>query len=273
MALVRNARSIFTNPGTYGGILTLNTGNAVKGGLRNRETYFSGAFTAYPNGTRVSQSFIQPRNAGSISSYNRARLTLAPVASLTPGAPMNVSGSMLLSVLAADLDQIVALVASGSAAISVLTANLSAGVQMAAVGTASMSVLSAQLGGIIPVEAASSMSLSPDVTMTANAFMIAEAGGPTALSPEGLAQAVWSALLADYQIVGTMGKAMSDAGSAGDPWSTLLPGSYAPGTAGDKLSKIDDLPTLTDIESSTEIAKEDTLDEIKKNTDLIPGLL
>lgn len=188
MALVRNGRNVFTNPGTYGGVESLRHGNRIKGGLRNRETYFSGDFNAYPNGTRASQSFIQPKSAGSLSSYNRARLSFVPSVTLTPGAPMSVSGSISLSVAAADLDQIVAIVASGSAAIAVLTANLSAGVLMAASTNGSLSVLSAQLGGIIPVDASASMSLTPDVVMSARAFMVATAGGPTPLSPEGLAQ-------------------------------------------------------------------------------------
>lgn len=189
MALVRNGRNVFTNPGTYGGVETLRHGNGIKGGLRNREFgAFVSTFSAYPNGTRASQSFIQPRSAGSLASYNRARLELVPSATLTPALPMTASGSMAISVLAADLDQIVALIASGSAVISALTANLSAGVLMAANSAASMSVSSAQLGGIIPVDASASMTLTPDVVMTAKAFMVATAGGPTPLSPEGLSQ-------------------------------------------------------------------------------------
>lgn len=188
MSLVRNGKSVFTNPGTYSGVEAGRIGNVVKGGFRNREVgVFGGAFTAYPNGSRAGQSFIQPRSAGSLSSYNRARLTIVPSASLTPGLPMEASSSMALTVSSADLDQIVALVASGSAAISALVANLSAGVQMVASGSMSLSVDTALLGGIIPASASSSMSIAPDVTMTALAFMEASAGGPTALSPEGLA--------------------------------------------------------------------------------------
>lgn len=59
----------------------------------------------------------------------------------------------------------------------------------------------------------------------------------TELSPETLAAAVWNALAAQYTDAGSMGEKLSAAGSAGDPWSTALPGSYAAGTAGDKLSK------------------------------------
>lgn len=101
---------------------------------------------------------------------------------------MEASASLSISVVAANLDQVIALVASGSAAIAALTANLSAGVQMVASGTASITSTLAQLGGIIPVSASGSGAVSPSVTMSALAFMEAEAGGPTPLSPEGLAQ-------------------------------------------------------------------------------------
>ena len=46
---------------------------------------------------------------------------------------------------------------------------------------------------------------------------------------------IWNDLTADHQIVGSMGKALTDAGSAGDPWGTALPGVYASGTAGNIL--------------------------------------
>jgi hypothetical protein len=46
------------------------------------------------------------------------------------------------------------------------------------------------------------------------------AGGETPLSPEGLARAVWSSLLTEYQETGTFGKALADALASvggGDP--------------------------------------------------------
>ena len=43
---------------------------------------------------------------------------------------------------------------------------------------------------------------------------------------------IWDAVLADHLDTGTMGKALSSAGLAGDPLSASVPGSYAPGTAG-----------------------------------------
>jgi hypothetical protein len=42
------------------------------------------------------------------------------------------------------------------------------------------------------------------------------------ITPQTVAAAVWNALAAAYNEDGTMGKALSAAGSAGDPWSGLL---------------------------------------------------
>ncbi len=47
-----------------------------------------------------------------------------------------------------------------------------------------------------------------------------------------IADAVWDEALAGHATAGSAGKALSDAGTAGDPWSTALPGAYGSGTAG-----------------------------------------
>lgn len=44
--------------------------------------------------------------------------------------------------------------------------------------------------------------------------------------------AVWDELTSGHTTAGTTGKALTDAGSAGDPWGTALPGAYGAGTAG-----------------------------------------
>ena len=43
---------------------------------------------------------------------------------------------------------------------------------------------------------------------------------------------VWDEATSGHTTAGTTGKALADAGAAGDPWSTALPGSYGSGTAG-----------------------------------------
>lgn len=43
---------------------------------------------------------------------------------------------------------------------------------------------------------------------------------------------VWDEATSGHTTAGSTGKALTDAGSAGDPWSTALPGAYGAGTAG-----------------------------------------
>lgn len=63
--------------------------------------------------------------------------------------------------------------------------------------------------------------------------------GDAAWSPPtvgAIADQVWDEALAGHLTAGTTGKALSDAGAAGDPWSTDLDaGGYAAGSAGDIL--------------------------------------
>jgi hypothetical protein len=53
-----------------------------------------------------------------------------------------------------------------------------------------------------------------------------------------LSGAVWDVDTAPHSIAGSTGKALQDAGSAGDPWGTAIPASYAEGTAGYKLGSL-----------------------------------
>lgn len=56
--------------------------------------------------------------------------------------------------------------------------------------------------------------------------------GATAPTAAEVADAVWDEATAGHTTAGSTGKALTDAGSAGDPWSTALPGAYGAGTAG-----------------------------------------
>jgi len=76
---------------------------------------------------------------------------------------------------------------------------------------------------------------------TAKANISADITPFTELSPESLASSVWNSIATQYTQSGTMGEAMGNASSAGDPWSTLLPGSYLSTEAGGILSQIQTL--------------------------------
>lgn len=236
MALVCNGRTIFQNPGNFGGAIALQSGNFVKGGLRNRFTQLSQLFGGYNNGALQPSSFILPQKSGAISSFTGNNLTLTPTANLIPALPMNASGSITLTVTNAQLGQVIQLIANGVLALTG-NANLAAAVSAAASSAFTLSS-SASLGGIFPVTASSTFTLSGNAAMTAKAFMLASAGGPTELSPEGLANAILDALLADHNQAGTVGEALNNIGASGNPWSSDLASNNAPGTFGERVHKL-----------------------------------
>ncbi len=187
MALIRQGRNAFSgNPGVYTGVQSFQSGNFFKGGLRNRNAGgLNQLFSAYGNGALHPVAYIMPQKSGSISSYTRSRSNLTSSALLIPALPMEINGNFTLTVTNAQLDQVVQLIASGVLALTG-SANLAAAVALEAASVFNLTG-SALLGGVIPVAAGGVMSLSPSVTLDADAFMIASAGGPTPLSPEGLA--------------------------------------------------------------------------------------
>lgn len=244
--LVRNGRTLFQNPGTYTGVTSNQTGNVIKGGFRNRMVGgFSEVFGAYPNGNLAPSAFVLPTKDGSMSSYTQAQMLAQGIATLTPALPMSVTGAMSLISISAQLDQIVALVASGILSMVSANGGLSAAVGMDAVTNMTLNVASAQLGGIFDVSASSSLTLTPMVILTALANMEAEAGGPTPLSSEGLASAVWGAAIAGNTESGTMGSLLLASGGGSSPeviaaavWDELMTTHNVSGSFGERTQKL-----------------------------------
>jgi len=188
-----------------------------------------------PNGHNMG-AILLPLKAGGMSVFQDAAEITATSADAKMGRPITASSSCAITVTNAQLDKIASL--AGSAALTI-TATASITSAAALVGSAACAITpSATLGGIIPAAGSSSCTLTPSVTISALAFMEAEAGGPTPLSPEGLADAVWDTLLSDHQDTGTAGKALSDAGGSGNPWSALLADNNDTGTFGERVQKL-----------------------------------
>lgn len=209
------------------------------GALRNR--FFGGVLqiAATPNGYLAPIAWVLPMKPGGMASYTSSRSSIDTLfADLKAGRNLIASDNISITVSNAQLDQIVALVASSLISLAANNAAMSAAVSIDASGTFFISTLSAQLGGIFDTSASGTITITPNVSVGALANMIAVAGGPTPLSPEGLAQAVWQALLTDYPDVGTMGKALSDAGGSGNPWASPTAGNSDPGTFGKKIQDL-----------------------------------
>lgn len=239
--LQRNGRSIFQNPGQFAGSVRGDPGNIYKGGLRNRVADgFDETFSAYPSGYLAPNAFVLPQKAGAIAARELVELTIvASNGDLVPAKPMEASSACSIVATNAQLDQVVQLAGSSACSISATDAALAAAVSMEASSACSISATNATLGGIFSVVASSACAISStDCEMTALAWIEASAGGPTALSPEGLAAAVWEALATEFNNAGTMGEKLNDAGSAGNPWAALLVDNTTAGTFGERVQKL-----------------------------------
>jgi hypothetical protein len=157
-----------------------------------------------PNGYNTGYMLL-PLKDGGMSSFNPQSLVLSTASAVAKkGRAAQASATLTLVSTNAQADRIIPAVASDTLTLVSTNASISAGV--AAVASATLTITgNASIGGIIPVTASSSCSITPSVAMSALAFMIAEAGGPTELSPEGLAAAVWNEALADYTTSGSAG--------------------------------------------------------------------
>lgn len=239
--LVRNGRSIFQNPGRFpNGSFGNQTGNFVKGGLKARFIGgFSDTFGAYPSGYLAPGCFILPVKPGAMSSTTETNMTIAPgIVVLIPAKPISGSSTLAITVSNAQLDKIASLAGSSTGAITVSSAALAAAVAAQGSSVCVITNTDATLGGIFSVQASSSCAASTNVTLTALAWIEAEAGGPTELSPEGLADALLNSLLASYNDPGTVGEALNNAGSAGNPWDALITANNDAGTMGELIQKL-----------------------------------
>lgn len=213
-------------------------GNSLNGNGRNR---FAGGldnkFGAYPNGNLAPSAFIMPQKSGSISTYTLSFSNIQPNVNLIPARNLEASTTSTITVTNAQLDQIVSAVANGTATISVVNAIL-AGAATLQANSVLQITSNANIGAIFSVTANANGEITVSSNLTALAFMNAEAGGPPPLSPEGLANAVWSSLAADNNEPNTMGEKLNDAGSAGNPWAANLVDNNTPNTFGWFVQKL-----------------------------------
>lgn len=63
------------------------------------------------------------------------------------------------------------------------------------------------------------------------------AANSAGLTEPDMAAAVWNALVANHLTAGTTGKALSDAGAAGNPWGSPIAGNTDAGTFGELVGK------------------------------------
>jgi len=238
LSLIRNGRSIFQSPGRFSGVIQNQNGEYITGAFRNRMVGgLSETFGGYSNGYLAPYSFILPTKSGSIATYNTSFSSISKT-DTNMAAGRNLEGSSVnsISVTDAQLDQIVSFVASALSAI-LCTGSLEAAIEMQASAVLQLTG-TASVGAIVDALASANMQITPVAIITALAHMNAEAGGPTPLSPEGLAAAVWGKDISSFDTPGTAGLKLNNAGSAGNPWDAETATSNDPGTFGALVQKL-----------------------------------
>lgn len=118
-------------------------------------------------------------------------------------------------------------------------------------------------GGTITLNGANgNVQIRGTVQVTDNRTGSPTLGSDSVINKESIADAVWDDLTANHTTAGTTGKALSDAGSAGDPWGTSVPGAYGAGTAGYILG--------TNLDAT--VSSRSTLTAAAVNTEMVDAL-
>jgi len=175
-----------------------------------------------PDGYGMKAPF-PPVKAGGISAWNDPIAQLSMTGALLQGGPMEGSGSMEFTAADGALSLVISM--SGNVAIATLTGDsmvlrMTVGLN----GTGAFQLTGTNnLALIVPFEGAGTV-----LTMGAGATdlrgllsMEGEWTPFTELSPEGLANAVWSSLAAQYNDAGTMGNKLNTASSGGVDYNAL----------------------------------------------------
>lgn len=199
MALIARNNFLFSSPLTFRGGLSLGlmrNNFSQNGYVKNQFAGGYSNFNATPRGYLPPYCWILPVKSGGLST-SAGRMAAA----LTSGNPVlgrgfPISSSLSASITITDgaLGLIVALQAALSASGTITNAEVAASAALVASMSASGTLTDVELGAIVDMVT----SLSASGTLTANTlvgvFMEWSVGGPTELSPEGLAQAVWNYL-------------------------------------------------------------------------------
>ena len=237
MALVGNYSVLNKTPGRFSGasVSHVRSNFNSNASMRNSFLHF-GKLTARPLGHYPPYAWSMPMTIGAMSSFTQSNSELSISVSMAGGRNLEGLSSLSLINTNAQLDQIVTFIASSLMQFST-NAQLNASVNLQASAILQIATV-ANIQAIVDALASSSMAITPSVILSALAHMNAQAGGPTELSPEGLAAAIWAQDISDYTSSGTAGRKLNDAGSAGNPWDALLVANNTTGTFGQLIQKL-----------------------------------
>lgn len=157
----------------------------------------------------------------------------AQVAGMAALASLNGSGVISNAAMGLTVEMIAALAGSGNLSAAII-GQLQASAALAGSGniTAAQSALAKMLASLAGSGVLSNALSTALGKMSADIYVNQSQAEVTQI-----VDGVWDALIADHLTVGTTGKALSDAGGAGNPWSSDAATNQDPGTMGEVVNK------------------------------------
>lgn len=170
-----------------------------------------------PSGHLAPSSWVLPYKPGAMSAFTSCVVTVTP-GTLNLAAGINIDGNSTFTFTVGPSDGQLVVSAVGSTSINFSTAaNLAGALSAQGAASFSFTVNNATLGAIINAEGSAPITWSLSATPRATGNLSGDITPFTELSPQSLADAVWSALANAYTASGTMGELLNSAGSAADP--------------------------------------------------------
>lgn len=238
--LLRNYSALNGNPGReFGG-----AANPIKWMKSSSMQLFYGGEASvegqtnkagFPCGYGTGGSFSLPPKAGGLSSHFEGNISLSQTGVAVGGKPISGSSDITFTTTATG-----GLIVSGSGSASITLSPTGTLISVAA-GSGSATVTlsgTALIGALAGISGQGSITLSPTAAIKAIGYLAGLSTNETEFSADALARAVWDATATDFNLAGTMGEKLNDAGSAGNPWAALIADNGDPGTFGERVQKL-----------------------------------
>lgn len=224
MALLGNRSVLLKSPGRYfgGSMVSDNRSNfGTPGSTRGR---FFGGFpqtSATPSGYRPPYSWVLPVKPGELASVNNltggSSVALSMAAGVNGDATLTGAGSITQATGQLVISMVATLAGTGTVAAADLRGYLNAVATLSGSGS-----LTGPLRALAWLQSAVAGSGTiSNATPYATGTLAATIRGYSDLTPEGIRDKVWDALLANYQTTGSAGKALAAASSGGVDYNAL----------------------------------------------------
>ena len=224
MALLGNRSVLLKSPGRYFGGSTVSDNRSNFGTPGSTRGRFFGGFpqtSATPSGYRPPYSWVLPVKPGELASVNNltggSSVALSMAAGVNGDATLTGAGSITQATGQLVISMVATLAGTGTVAAADLRGYLNAVATLSGSGS-----LTGPLRALAWLQSAVAGSGTiSNATPYATGTLAATIRGYSDLTPEGIRDKVWDALLANYQTTGSAGKALAAASSGGVDYNAL----------------------------------------------------